>query len=100
MKTEQLKLLGNIIEFPKNQEFKNKEALDKFYVATELLKRIVEHGHDFNITVTKDAALEVFDEPEDRKIKDLLVISTSKDFEREIKYKDKCIFYVKGDEFK
>ena len=23
MKTEQLKLLGNIIEFPKNKEFKN-----------------------------------------------------------------------------
>ena len=45
MKTEQLKLLGNIIEFPKNQKFKNKEIQDKFYVATELLKRIIEHGH-------------------------------------------------------
>lgn len=52
-KTDQLKLLGNIIEFPKNKEFKNKEIQDKFYVATELLKRIIEHGHEFNITVTR-----------------------------------------------
>ena len=99
MKIEQLKLIGNIIEFPKNKDFKNKEMQDKFYVAMELLKRIVDHGHDFNITVTRDAALEVFDE-KDKEIKDLLVISTSKDFERENKYKNKCYFYVTGDEFK
>ena len=92
-------VLGNIIEFPKNQEFKNKEIQDKFYVATELLKRIIEHGHEFNITVTRDAALEVFEE-RDQKIKDLLVISTSKEFERNLKYKDKSYFYVTGDEFK
>lgn len=98
-KSEQLKLLGNIIEFPKNKEFRNKEMQDKFYVATELLKRIIEHGHEFNITVTREAASEVF-EGENGEIKDLLVISTSKDFEREIKYKDKCYFYVTGDEFK
>lgn len=99
MKSEQLKLLGNVIEFPKNKDFKNKEILEKFYVATELLKIIVEQGHDFNITITRDAALEIFDEPKDRKIKDLLVISSNKEFEREIKYKSKCIFYVNGDEF-
>ena len=99
MKIEQSKLLGNIIEFPKNQEFKNKEIQDKFYVATELLRRIIEKGHEFNITVTRDAALEVFEE-QDEEIKDLLVISTSKDFERENKYKNKCYFYVTGDEFK
>lgn len=97
-KLEQLKLLGNIIEFPKNQEFKNKEILDKFYVATELLKRIVEHGYDFNITVTKEAASEIFDDKKGQ-IKDLLVISTSKEFERNLRYKDKSYFYVKGDEF-
>lgn len=97
-KSEQLKLLGNVIEFPNNQEFKKKEMLDKFYVATELLKRIVEYGHEFNITVTKEAAQEIFDDKEG-KIKDLLVISTSKDFERNLKYKNKSYFYVKGDEF-
>ena len=98
MKTEQLKLLGNIIEFPKNKELKNKEIQDKFYVATELLKRIIEHGHGFNITVTRDAALEVFEE-RDEEIGDLLVISTSKEFERNLRYKDKSYFYIKGDEF-
>lgn len=98
MKSEQLKLLGNIIEFPKNKEFKNKQMQDKFYVATELLRQIIEQGHEFNITVTKNAALEIFDDDEG-KIKDLLVISTSKDFERNNKYKDKCYFYIKGDEF-
>jgi hypothetical protein len=98
MKSEQLKLLGNVIEFP-NNDLKNKQMLDKFYVATELLKIIVDQGHNFNITITRDAALEVFDEPKDRKIKDLLVISSSKEFEREIKYKSKCVFYVNGDEF-
>ena len=98
MKTEQLKLLGNIIEFPRNKEFKNKEIQDKFYVATELLKRIIEHGHEFNITVTRDAALEVFEE-RDKKIKDLLVISTSKEFEESIRCKGKSYFYIKGDEF-
>lgn len=97
-KTDQLKLLGNIIEFPKNQENKNKEIQDKFYVATELLKRIIEHGHEFNITVTRDAALEVFEE-HDQKIKDLLVISTSKKFERSLRYKEKSYYYVKGNEF-
>ena len=97
-KTDQLKLLGNIIEFPKNKEFKNKEIQDKFYVATELLKRIIEHGHEFNITVTRDAALEVFEE-HDQKIKDLLVISTSKEFERSLRYKEKSYYYVKGNEF-
>lgn len=97
-KTDQLKLLGNIIEFPKNKEFKNKEIQDKFYVATELLKRIIEHGHEFNITVTRDAALEVFEE-HDQEIRDLLVISTSKEFERNLRYKDKSYFYVQGNEF-
>lgn len=97
-KSEQLKLLGNIIEFPKNQDIKNKEILDKFHVATELLKRIVEHGHEFNITVTKEAAQEVFNDKEG-KIKDFLVISTSKEFERNLRYQDKSYFYVKGDEF-
>lgn len=99
MESEQLKLLGNIVEFPKNKEMKNKQMLDKFSVATELLKIIVEQGYDFNITITRDAALEIFDEPKDREIKDLLVISSNKEFEREIKYKSKCIFYVNGDEF-
>lgn len=98
MKTEQLKLLGNIIEFPSNKEFKNKEMQDKFYVATELLRRIIEHGHEFNITVTRDAALEVFEE-RDKKIKDLLVISTSKEFEENIRCKGKSYFYIKGNEF-
>lgn len=97
-KTEQLKLVGNIIEFPKSKEFKNKELQDKFYVAMELLKTIVDHGHEFNITITREAALEIMDERYE-KMKDLLVISTSEDFEREIRYKNKCYFYVKGDEF-
>lgn len=99
MESEQLKLLGNIIEFPKNKEFKNKQMQDKFNVATELLRYMIEQGHDFNITVTRDAALVVFDE-KDKKIKDLLVMSTSKDFERNLKYKDKCYFYITGEEFK
>lgn len=96
-KTDQLKFLGNIIEFPKNKEFKNKEIQDKFYIAAELLKRIIEHGHEFNITVTRDTALEVFKE-HDQKIKDLLVISTSKEFERNLRYKEKSYYYVKGNE--
>lgn len=95
--SEQLKLLGNVIEFPKNQEVKNKEILDKFYVATELLRRVAEKGYDFNITITRDAAVEIF-EVDKEKLRDLLVISTSKDFEREIKYQRKNYFYVKGDE--
>lgn len=98
MKTEQLKLLGNIIEFPKNKEMKNKQMLDKFHVATELLKNVAEKGYDFNITITRDAALEIF-EVDKEKLKDIVVISTSKDFEREIKYQSKNYFYVKGDEF-
>ncbi|MCE9677474.1 hypothetical protein LPC27_16960 [Paraclostridium bifermentans] len=98
MESDQLKLLGNVIEFPKNKAFKNKELLDKFYVATELLKIIVEQGHDFNITITRDAALEIL-EVDEEKLRDLVVISTSKDFEREIKNKRKNYFYVKGDEF-
>lgn len=98
MESDQLKLLGNVIEFPKNKAFKNKELLDKFYVATELLKIIVEQGHDFNITITRDAALEIL-EVDEEKLRDLVVISTSKDFEREIKNQRKNYFYVKGDEF-
>ncbi|MEG2985466.1 MAG: hypothetical protein RR835_12245, partial [Peptostreptococcaceae bacterium] len=83
---------------PKNKELKNKQMKDKFNVATELLRYMIEQGHEFNITVTGDAALEVFDD-DDGKIKDVLVISTSKDFERNLKYKDKCYFYITGDEF-
>lgn len=98
MESDQLKLLGNVIEFPKNKAFKNKELLDKFYVATELLKIIVEQGHDFNITITRDAALEIL-EVDEEKLRDLVVISTSKDFERKIKNQHKNYFYVKGDEF-
>ncbi|MDB8790647.1 hypothetical protein PN398_07930 [Romboutsia sp. 1001216sp1] len=96
--SEQLKLLGNVIEFPKNQEVKNKEMLDKFHVATELLRNVAEKGYDFSITITRDAALEIF-EVDEKKLKNLLVISTSKDFEREIKYQRKNYFYVKGNEF-
>lgn len=99
MKMEQLKLLGNVIEFPKNKDFKNKEMENKFYVATKLLKIIIEHGHDFNITVTREAALEIVNEQSKNKLKDLLVISTSKEFERESKYKSKSYFFVNGDEF-
>ena len=91
MKTEQLKLLGNIIEFPKNKEFKNKEIQDKVYVATELLKRIIEHGHEFNITVTRDAALEVFEE-RDEEIGDLLVIALVKNLKEILDIKIKVIF--------
>ena len=48
--------------------------------------------------MTRDAALEVFEE-RDEEIGDLLVISTSKEFERNLRYKDKSYFYIKGDEF-
>lgn len=95
MRTEQLKLLGNVIEFPNNQEVNNKEILDKFYVAVEFLRAIAENGHDFNITITRDAAIDVFKVNEE-KLKDLLVISTSSDFEREIKYQRKSYSYIKN----
>lgn len=98
MKSEQLKLLGNIVEFPKNKEIKNKQMLDKFYVATELLKKIVEQGHEFSITVNRNGALEVFEEKNGNTI-DLLVISTSKEFEAGCRNKNKCYFFVEGDEF-
>jgi hypothetical protein len=99
MKAEQLKLLGKVIEFPKNKDFKNKEMENKFYVATELLKEIIKHGHEFNITVTRDAASEILKEQSKNKLKDLLVISTSEEFERESKYKSKSYFFINGDEF-
>ena len=98
MKSEQLKLLGNVIEFPNSKAFKNKEMLDKFYAATELLKIMVEQGHEFSITVNRNAALEVFEEKNGNTI-DLLVISTSKEFEEGCRNKNKCYFFVEGDEF-
>lgn len=98
MESEQLKQLGNIVEFPKNKAFKNKEMIDKLYVATELLKIMVEQGHEFSIMVNRNAALEVFEEKNGNTI-DLLVISTSKEFEEGCRNKNKCYFFVEGDEF-
>lgn len=95
-KEEQLKFFGNIIEFP-NKKFK--EMQDKYYVAIKLLKYIADAGYDFSITIDREAAEKIFKKEDlDKKHVELMVLTTSKEFEKNTKYKRKSFYFIEGNE--
>lgn len=81
--SEQLKLFGNIIEFPKNRQIKNQKLKNKLDVAYEFMSYIVERGYDFSIVISRDAALELFDEKE-AQIKDYLVLRSDREITKKL----------------
>lgn len=97
--------MNNLINF-NNVEFGELRVLeinDKPYViATDIAKSLgYSNPHkainDHCKKVRKICTNDSLGRPQE--IRDLLVISTSKEFERNLRYKDKSYFYVKGNEF-
>jgi len=101
MKTEQMQLI-KVIEFPKYkiEEKVEKERLDKLDVAYNMLKYLIEEGHDFHIVISADAVNELF-ETDKISSDDYGILTSNIDKAEKIRIKsDNAIFYqIEGDEF-
>ncbi|CEH34738.1 hypothetical protein [Romboutsia lituseburensis] len=86
MKTEQLKLLGNVIEFPNNKNYENLKLKEQRELLHKLVDRLLNDGSDFEIIINKENALKTFDDYEN-KVKDYLVITTNENWRERLNNK-------------
>ena len=88
--SEQLKLFGNVLEFPKN----NKVLKDKLDIAIRILEMSVEQGYDFSISIPKESACELFGDECHGRFKNVVVIASSSDFINKIMYEKKSVHLI------
>lgn len=95
MKSEQLELVGKVIQFPKNRDTENKLLKDKLKVAYAVLKTLTDLGADFHIIIEKEYAEELFTEEMDR---NHVIFTSNIEKAKELELR-MCIFPIKGNEF-
>lgn len=66
-------------------------------VAHEFMNYITDMGYDFSIVISRDAALELFDEMEEQ-IKDYLVLRSDREITKKLKVNNASYYTITGTE--
>ena len=96
MQGEQLKIFGNIIEFPKNKLVNEKLLKDKLEVAYKILDYLTDYGADFQILIESDSARNLFNEEDLNR--EFVTLTSNLEKSQKLKVST-CVYPIKGDEF-
>lgn len=83
--SEQLKLLGNILEFPKDRYNKRKKESDRKYMHM-MIDLYYDNDCKFEIIIDKENAKKIYNDP-NNKIPDFAIITTDKNRKERINTK-------------